>query len=70
MDAMLHALTNTVLFSFVGLIMFGIAFVAMEKFLPFPIRKEIEEDQNTALAIIMAAVMIGIAMIISAALHG
>ena len=70
MEAMLHALANTVLFSFVGLIMFAIAFVLMEKLSPFPIRKEIEEDQNTALAIIMAAVMIGIALIISAALHG
>jgi len=32
-------------------------------------KKEIEEDQNTALAIIIGAIMIGLAMIISAAIH-
>lgn len=70
MDVMIHAVLNTVLFSFIGLIMFGIAFVLLDRLSPFPLRKEIEEDQNTALAIIIASVMIGIAMIISAALHG
>jgi hypothetical protein len=37
---------------------------------PFSIRKEIEEDQNIALAIVMASVVIGIAMIIVAAVSG
>jgi uncharacterized membrane protein YjfL (UPF0719 family) len=42
----------------------------VEKVTPFSIRKEIEEDQNTALAIVLAAIIIGIAMIVSAAVHG
>ena len=37
---------------------------------PFSIRKEIEDDQNTALAIIIGAVIIGVALIIAAAVHG
>jgi uncharacterized membrane protein YjfL (UPF0719 family) len=38
--------------------------------LMYPIKKEIEEDQNTALAIIIGALIIGIALIISAAIQG
>lgn len=51
----------------VGIVVFALAFWLMTKILPFSVRKEIEEDQNVALAVIMAGVIIGIALIISAA---
>ena len=57
-------------FSAIGLALFGLAFFVIVKVAPFSIRKEIEEDQNTSLGIIIGAVIIGIAMIISAAVHG
>jgi putative membrane protein len=70
----LEALGETILtstaFAGIGLVVFGIAFWVMEKITPFSIRKEIEDDQNTALAVIMAGVTIGIAIIIGAAIHG
>jgi hypothetical protein len=53
-----------------GLILFALAFWIMAKVSPFSIRKEIEEDQNMALGIVIAAVIIGIALIVSAAIHG
>jgi putative membrane protein len=53
-----------------GVIVFAIAFVTMTKLTPFSVRKEIEEDQNTSLAIIMGSVVIGLAIIIAAAVHG
>jgi uncharacterized membrane protein YjfL (UPF0719 family) len=37
---------------------------------PFSVKKEIEEDHNTALAIIIGALIIGIALIISSAIQG
>ena len=37
---------------------------------PFSVRKEIEEDQNIALAIVIASVILGSALIIAAAIHG
>lgn len=55
-------------FAGVGLVVFGIAFWMMGKLAPFSIRKEIEDDQNVALAVIMAGVIIGIAVIIAAAI--
>jgi uncharacterized membrane protein YjfL (UPF0719 family) len=42
----------------------------MGKVIPFSVRKEIEEDQNTALGIIMGSVVIGLAIIIAAAVSG
>lgn len=65
-----NVLLITLVFTIFGLLVFGIAFLIMSKASPFSIRKEIEEDQNTALAIVMGAVILGIAFIIAAAIHG
>ncbi len=61
---------STIVFVVIGLIFFGIAFIIINKVAPFSVRKEIEEDQNTALGIVIGSVIIGIALIVSAALHG
>jgi uncharacterized membrane protein YjfL (UPF0719 family) len=63
-------LVAAIVFSLVGLIFFAIAFVVMAKASPFSLRKEIEEDQNTALAIIMGSVILGIAIVIGMAIQG
>ena len=42
----------------------------MEKLTPFSVVKEIEEDQNVALAVIVGAVVLGISIIIAAAIVG
>jgi uncharacterized membrane protein YjfL (UPF0719 family) len=63
-------LVESMIFVGIGLVMFVIAFVLMTKMAPFSIRKEIEEDQNTALGILMGSVIIGLAIIIAAAIGG
>ncbi len=60
---------SSVLWALLGLLLLALAFWVMGKVTPFSLRKEIEEDQNVALAIIMASVVIGIAIIIMAAIH-
>lgn len=69
MDQMSHALVQSLLFSLVGIGVLGLAFFVMTKLTPFSIRKEIEDDQNTALGIVLGAGMLGIAIIIAAAVH-
>lgn len=61
-------LVETLVYMVVGLIFFGLAIWIMEKLTPFSIRKEIEHDQNVALGIIIGAVIIGIAIILSSVL--
>lgn len=60
---------STIVYAVIGLVVFGVAFLIMDKITPFSLRKEIEEDQNTALAIIMGAVFISLAIIIQAAMR-
>lgn len=64
------SILGALIYSLIGIVLFAIAFFVIVKIAPFSIRKEIEEDQNTSLGIIIGAVIIGISMIISAAVHG
>lgn len=63
-------LVTTAIFTAFGLLVFAIAYLIMLKATPFSIRKEIEEDHNTALAIVIGAIIIGISIIIAAAIQG
>jgi uncharacterized membrane protein YjfL (UPF0719 family) len=61
---------DSVLYSLLGcLVLFG-AFWIIEKILPFSLTKEIAEDQNVGLGIILGAFILGLSMIISAAIRG
>lgn len=67
---LLKAVVGTLIFVLLGIVVFGVAFVIITKVTPFSIRKEIEEDQNTALGIVIGSVILGLAWIIAAAIHG
>jgi len=67
-DQLLETLVTTLIFVFIGLVFFAVAYGVLSRM--FPIRKEIEEDQNAALGVVIGAIMIGIAIIIAAAIHG
>jgi uncharacterized membrane protein YjfL (UPF0719 family) len=68
LDQLLEVLVTTLLFVFIGLVFFAVAYGILSRI--FHIHKEIEEDQNTALGIVVGAIMLGIALIIAAAIHG
>ena len=70
MESLLPIVITTVIFVVLGLIVFAIAFLIIAKATPFSVRKEIEDDQNVALAIVIGAVILGSAIIIAAAVHG
>jgi putative membrane protein len=64
------AVVSSAVFAGIGLVVFAVAFWLMTKIAPFSVKKEIEDDQNVALAVIMAGVLIGISLIIAAAISG
>jgi len=66
----INTVVQSVIFVSIGLVVFGVAFWLITKITPFSIRKEIEDDQNTALGIVIGSVIIGLALIISAAISG
>ena len=53
----------------IGLAVFGVAFVLVDKFTPYSLWKELIDEHNTALAIVVGAVAIGISIIVSAAIR-
>ena len=70
-DKMAGNLWSALVFSVVGLVAFGIAYAILDIITPkVSIWKELVEKQNTAVALFLAAMIIGMAMIISAAIHG
>ena len=70
LDELLPVVLSTIIFVLIGLAVFAIAFFIVVKITPFSVKKEIEDDQNTALAIIIGAIIIGVALIISSAIGG
>ena len=69
LEGLLPTLVTTLVFVVLGLIIFALAFLVIGIAAPFSVRKEIEEDQNVALAIVIASVILGSALIIAAAIH-
>ena len=70
LDQLLEVIVTTLIFVFIGLLFFALAFGILGKATPFSIRKEIEEDHNLALGIVIGSIMLGIALIIAAAING
>ena len=69
-EDLLPVVTTTIIFVAIGLIVFGLAFLIVVLVAPFSVKKEIEEDQNTALGIVIGSIMIGVAIIIAGAIGG
>lgn len=70
MDDLLRHLTAAAVFSLLGVAFFAGATWVMVKILPFSVKKEIAEDQNTALAVVMGSIFLGIAIIVAASVNG
>src|SRR5271165_5503346 len=62
-------IVNALVFAFIGGMVFVIAFVIMDKLTPYHLWKEIVQEHNMALAILVGAMSIGICIIIAAAIH-
>lgn len=62
-------LVPTVVYFLVGLVLFGLSIKIMDVVAPFSIRKEIEEDQNTALGILMGSTILALSILLSAAIR-
>ena len=70
MEVFLVHLISAIVYSLLGLAVFAGALWLFVRVAPFSVRREIEEDQNVALGIIVGSMLIGIAIIIAAAIHG
>jgi uncharacterized membrane protein YjfL (UPF0719 family) len=65
-----HQVVSTIVFSVIGLALLGAFFSILPKILPFSLKKEMEEDQNIALGIVLGSIVIAMAIIIAASVTG
>ena len=65
----LDQILGTLVYSGIGIVVYAVAFFIIVKIAPFSVRKEIAQDQNVALGILIGAVIIGLSIIISAAIR-
>ena len=70
LSAHARPVVDSLLYSVLGTAILLGAFALIERVLPFSLRKEVAEDQNVALGIILGAFILGVSLIISSAIRG
>lgn len=60
----------SVIYGLLGLAFAILGYKVFELVLPFDVNKELSEDDNPAVGILMAAVVLGVSVIMAAAIHG
>jgi len=65
-----NIVSTSAIFSVLGIVIYAIGFYVLDLLTPYHLWKEINEKQNTALAILIGSMAIGLAIIVAAAIHG
>ena len=60
---------GSILYARIGVMVFWISFLIVDKLTPFDLWREICEKKNVALAIVVGSMCIAIGLIVSAAIH-
>jgi uncharacterized membrane protein YjfL (UPF0719 family) len=63
------AVFGSILYALIGVAIFWICFVLIDRLTPYDLWQEIVEKQNRALALVVAAMSLGICIIVAAAIH-
>ena len=64
------AVFGSILYALIGVLVFWISFIIIDKLTPYDLWGEIVERKNLALAIVVAAMCIAIGLIVAAAIQG
>ena len=62
-------LLNALIYAVLGILIFIVSFIIMDKMTPYALWKEIVEEKNVALAILLGAMSLGMCIIIASAVH-
>ena len=63
------AFLGSILYALIGVVIFWLCFWLIDKVTPADLWAEIVEKQNPALAMVVAAMCLGISIIVAAAIH-
>jgi uncharacterized membrane protein YjfL (UPF0719 family) len=62
-------LLGSVVFALMGVLIFWVSFIIIDKLTPYNLWEELVEKQNMALGLVVAAMSLGICIIVAAAIH-
>lgn len=62
-------LINSIVYALLGIVIFVAGFIIVDKLTPYDLWKQVVEEKNLALAIVVGAAALGICIIIAAAIH-
>jgi putative membrane protein len=68
MDDLMQHLVAALVYALLGIVIFVLSFIVLDRLTPGSLWKEIMEEHNTALAVMGGAIAIGISIIIAAAI--
>jgi uncharacterized membrane protein YjfL (UPF0719 family) len=63
------SIINSLIYALLGVVIFITSFIIVDKLTPYDLWKQLVEEKNTALAIVVGAAALGICVIIAAAIH-
>ena len=63
------AFLGSILYALIGVVMFWVCFLIVDKITHYDLWREIVEKQNRALGMVVAAMCLGISIIVAAAIH-
>jgi putative membrane protein len=63
------AFLGSIVYALVGVMIFWLCFLIIDKLTPYDMWQEIVEKQNVALGVVVAAMSLGICVIVAAAIH-
>lgn len=69
MGVQMSNVVNAIVYAGIGIVIFAGAFLIIDKVTPYNLWKEIVQEHNTALAILLGAMSLGICVIIASAVH-
>ena len=64
-----EAFLGSILYAVIGVVVFWVCFIIVDKITPYDLWGEIVEKQNVALGLVVAAMSLGISIIVAAAIH-
>ena len=69
MGIQINNVVNAIVYAAMGIVIFSGAFLVLDKITPYNLWKEIVQEHNLALAILLGAMSLGLCVIIAAAVH-
>jgi putative membrane protein len=69
LTTLLTNVVSAVVFAVLGITVFLLTFVVVDRLTPYTLWREIIDEHNTALAVLIGAVALGMSLIIAAAIH-